>query len=341
MNQNLRVRVMFLRLHIFLAAVLWCLVLQGSAWGAATSTSGQPSDRGYSRLELVPDGRPHSLAANQGSGPILAAQRTRDNRRTRHGSKRRTKAKPVPPVAEPRAVEEGPRYGETQPGNPIPEPTGTLKPLPETPPKTNKPSDRVAGRVPSAVPDSDEVLMRPPKIEIVVSHSRHVLLVFKTDPSGTPTSVFQCRVGLGAPTFPTPKGTYYVTHIYDNDPWWIPPDNRAWAAGQSPSKKIYGGTMAPLLKKKALKPGRKEPSRSGDMIAGKVQLDDYGYRFHGTNAPRSIGRDESHGCVRMVPDDAGKVAALIKDQIGIVDRRQSENGTYVILRAPVILTIID
>ena len=98
-------------------------------------------------------------------------------------------------------------------------------------------------------------------------------------------------------------GVYYVTHIYDEDPWWIPPKDRAWAAGQSPSRKVYGGTMAPLLKKRPVKP-KNQPPQSYDLIDAKVKVDDYGYRFHGTNQPRSIGHNQSHGCVRMVPEDA-------------------------------------
>ena len=181
-----------------------------------------------------------------------------------------------------------------------------------------------------------------PKLEIEVRHSSHLLKVMRSDPTGNMDTVFQCRVGLGGPGFPTPTGTYYVSHIYDKDPWWIPPDNRAWAAGQSPSRKIYGGTMAPLLKKRLQRTSRKEALQSEDKIAGKVQVDDWGYRFHGTNAPRSIGSNASHGCVRMLPSDARRVAELIKEQVGTKDQqRESENGSFVVLRAPVILTIVD
>jgi lipoprotein-anchoring transpeptidase ErfK/SrfK len=149
----------------------------------------------------------------------------------------------------------------------------------------------------------------------------------------------QCRVGLGGKEFPTPVGIYYVTHIYDDEPWWIPPKNRAWAAGQSPSKKVYGGTMAPLLKKR---PGRfkKQAPDPEDMIESQVQLNDDGYRFHGTNQPRSIGHNQSHGCVRMIPDDAKKVASLIKKYVGEAEQQQSENGSFVVLKAPVRLNLV-
>lgn len=182
----------------------------------------------------------------------------------------------------------------------------------------------------------------PPNfVEIEVSHSQHVFKLLAHHPNGTKELLHECRVGLGGPGFPTPVGLYYVTHIYDDNPWWIPPRDRAWAAGDSPSKRVYGGTMAPLLKKRPVRVKKQAPTPAmEDMIAGQVQLDDYGYRFHGTNQPRSIGRNQSHGCVRMLPDDAAKVAALIKEQVGIEQRKESENGSFAVLKAPVRLNLV-
>ncbi|MGB9615757.1 MAG: L,D-transpeptidase [Desulfomonilaceae bacterium] len=178
-----------------------------------------------------------------------------------------------------------------------------------------------------------------PYLEIEVKHGEHTFTLLAHTEDGSMKTLYHCRVGLGGPEFPTPVGTYYVTHIYDEEPWWIPPKDRAWAAGEKPSKKVYGGTMAPLLKKRDIREKKRTPS-SEDMIAGRVKLEDYGYRFHGTNAPRSIGRNQSHGCVRMLPADAKKVAELIKEQVGITDRRESENGSYVVLKRPVRLNLV-
>jgi L,D-transpeptidase catalytic domain len=179
-------------------------------------------------------------------------------------------------------------------------------------------------------------------IEIEVSHSAHVFKLYSSSLFGKKELLYECRVGLGNPhEFPTPVGVYFVTHIYDDDPWWIPPTNRDWAAGQSRSKKVYGGTMAPLLKKRALRTNNKKHTLYlEDKIAGQVQLNDDGYRFHGTNAPRSIGQNQSHGCVRMLPDDARNVANLIKEHVGVAERKESENGTYVVLNAPVRLNLV-
>ncbi len=87
-------------------------------------------------------------------------------------------------------------------------------------------------------------------IEIEVSHSEHVFKLLGKSLEGKREVLYQCKVGLGGPGFPTPVGTYFVTHIYDDNPWWIPPKDRAWAVGNSPSQRVYGGIMAPLLKKR-------------------------------------------------------------------------------------------
>lgn len=176
-------------------------------------------------------------------------------------------------------------------------------------------------------------------LEIDVNHVAHHLKLMGNTVSGAKELLHECRVGLGGSGFPTPKGEYFVTHIYPDDPWWIPPRDRAWAWGQLPSKKVYGGTMAPLLKKTFVFTRKKLPADLEDYISSEVKLNDYGYRFHGTNAPRSIGRNESHGCVRMLPTDAKKVAALIIEHTGVVAKRESENGSFVVLRQPVRLRI--
>ena len=179
-------------------------------------------------------------------------------------------------------------------------------------------------------------------IEIEVGHSSHVFKLYASSLFGKKELLHECKVGLGNPReFPTPVGVYFVTHIYDDNPWWIPPTNRDWAAGQSPSKKVYGGTMAPLLKKRPVNMrAKKQAPDAEDKISEQVQLNDDGYRFHGTNAPRSIGQNQSHGCVRMLPDDARQVANLIKERVGVAERRESENGTYVVLKSPIRLNLV-
>jgi hypothetical protein len=98
--------------------------------------------------------------------------------------------------------------------------------------------------------------------------------------------------------------------------------------------------MAPLLKKKKVRSRKHKKRGQDDYIEGKVELADYGYRFHGTNAPRSIGRNQSHGCVRMLPTDARHVAALIREYVGAQRESESENGKFFVLKTPVRLHLV-
>jgi hypothetical protein len=178
-------------------------------------------------------------------------------------------------------------------------------------------------------------------LEIEVGYDTFIFKLFGVYESGQKDLLKECKVALGArgDGFDTPVGVYFVTHIYDDHPLWIPPPDRPWAWGQSISKTVYGGTMAPLLKKRPVSYRNKGPI-SDDYIEEQVKLDDNGYRFHGTNQPKSIGHRASHGCVRMRPEDAREVANLIKDYVGAPKRGEAENGTFAVLRAPVRLTIV-
>ncbi|MFH1116952.1 MAG: L,D-transpeptidase [Pseudomonadota bacterium] len=187
------------------------------------------------------------------------------------------------------------------------------------------------------------------RLEIEVSHSLCDFRLLGLLPSGKKDVLYECKVGLGSREFPTPEGHYYVTHIYDRDPWWIPPANRAWAVGQSPSRKVYGGVMAPLLKKRPIGSGRQKQEGVEDKIDRQVRLEDYDYRFHGTNAPRSIGHRQSHGCVRMLPKDVKNVSELIKKNVDYVERLESNgssiplesvNGSFVLLKSPIRFNIV-
>lgn len=180
-------------------------------------------------------------------------------------------------------------------------------------------------------------------LDIEVNYYGFTLDLYSNSPDGRRQKLCkQKRVALGAAGFDTPAGAYYVTHIYLDKPWWIPPKNRAWAAGDSPSQKVYGGTMAPLLKKRPVRQKKQAqtPPDLEDAIENEVRLDDDGYRFHGTNAKRSIGSRASHGCVRMLPEDAKEVANLIVDRVGVAGEGSAENGVYTILKAPVRLNIV-
>jgi hypothetical protein len=150
--------------------------------------------------------------------------------------------------------------------------------------------------------------------------------------------LFEAGVGLGSGEYPTPSGRFFITIIYDDHPWWIPPD-REWAWGQSPSRTVYGGHMMPLMSKRELR-GSGADDEEFDAVAPKVQIiDSGGYRVHGTDSPWSVGGNQSHGCVRMKNQTVKELADKLKMYVGLTGRSQSANGTYVTLAKPVRITL--
>ena len=176
------------------------------------------------------------------------------------------------------------------------------------------------------------------RLEIRVQRSayRLDLIGFK---DGNEKVLYTTRVGLGSPEFPTPRGSFYVCRIFDDHPLWIPPPDRWWAWGQSPSRSVYGGHMMPFF--------RKVKSRSKtvlddplDLVEPKVKMVDTGtYRIHGTNSPWSVGSGQSHGCVRMLNKTVKTLADNLKMYAGTSSRGQTANGPFVNLARPVKLIL--
>jgi lipoprotein-anchoring transpeptidase ErfK/SrfK len=100
-------------------------------------------------------------------------------------------------------------------------------------------------------------------------------------------------VAVGRDSKPTPTGNYSIRKIVWN-PAWIPPD-QPWA-----KKEHAQAPGAPGNPMKIVKVFFKEPD----------------YYIHGTNQPESIGEAESHGCLRMDPDDAYRVARYLMEHGG-------------------------
>ncbi len=94
-------------------------------------------------------------------------------------------------------------------------------------------------------------------------------------------------VAVGDRAFPTPIGTFWITRIEWN-PWWVPPASD-WAKAD---------TVTP-------------PPGPGNPM-GRVKLFFLdSYFLHGTPQPASVGSAASHGCVRLVNQDAIDLAILI------------------------------
>jgi lipoprotein-anchoring transpeptidase ErfK/SrfK len=100
-------------------------------------------------------------------------------------------------------------------------------------------------------------------------------------------------IAIGRASKPTPAGSYKIRKIVWN-PAWIPPDQK-WAEGQKPQP-----------------PG----ARANPMKVVKIFFREPDYYIHGTGDIESLGDAASHGCLRMDPDDAYRVAREIMEHGG-------------------------
>jgi lipoprotein-anchoring transpeptidase ErfK/SrfK len=100
---------------------------------------------------------------------------------------------------------------------------------------------------------------------------------------------------VGAPRTPSPSGAFTVI-VRIPDPTWY-----------------YKG--------KVVAPGKGNPL--GTRWLG---LSAQGYGIHGTNAPSSIGRNASHGCIRMKNRDVEELFEMVSvgDSVELYDERTEE-----------------
>ena len=134
-------------------------------------------------------------------------------------------------------------------------------------------------------------------------------------------------VAIGQDGYPTPVGTFSIRKIIWN-PSWKPPPGSAWAKGKT----------------------AKGPGDPGNpMKVVKIFFQEPDYYIHGTDAVESLGSAESHGCLRMHPEEVAELAKLIMEHGGqpheenwfwrIIHSRREEKTVY--LNTPVVLTITD
>lgn len=97
-------------------------------------------------------------------------------------------------------------------------------------------------------------------------------------------------VGVGALSFPTPPGAYYVRSKATNPTWRNP--GSSWARGMP----AYIG------------PGPRNP-----LGTRALRLDRGALVIHGTPQPWSVGHRASHGCIRMRRDDIEHLYNLVPE----------------------------
>lgn len=116
----------------------------------------------------------------------------------------------------------------------------------------------------------------PSDTRIVINVPSRTLWLYSGD-----TIVRSYPVGVGKPNFPTPEGHFRVIRKVPNPGW----ENPFQAAG-----------------KNRIKPGRNNPLGTRWIGFLRNSIGEFG--IHGTNAPETVGTFSSHGCVRMLIQDA-------------------------------------
>lgn len=129
---------------------------------------------------------------------------------------------------------------------------------------------------------------RDPEISLIADLSERKLVIRE---GGDDAETFPISIGRGSK--PTPQGSYQIRKIVWN-PAWIPPDEQ-WAKDKSPQP-----------------PGAKD----NPMKLVKIFFKEPDYYIHGTGDVESLGEAASHGCLRMHPDDAYRVARYLMENGG-------------------------
>ncbi len=125
---------------------------------------------------------------------------------------------------------------------------------------------------------------------IVISIPDHRLILME---DGRAVRMFD--VAVGKPSTPSPKGEFRVVSRVQHPTWFGP--------------------------KQTVPPGKANPL--GTRWLG---LSARGYGIHGTNAPNSIGKSASHGCIRMRNADVEQLFELVAvgTPVELADERTDE-----------------
>lgn len=112
------------------------------------------------------------------------------------------------------------------------------------------------------------------------------------------------EIAVGSAETPSPSGEFRVTHRIPDPTWY------------APGKVIGPGKENPL--------GTRWIGLSGER----------GFGIHGTNAPKSIGKAASHGCIRMRNRDVEELFALVKSGDTVVLHSERNDMVAAIFGAP-------
>lgn len=103
--------------------------------------------------------------------------------------------------------------------------------------------------------------------------------------------VYRASNAVGGADTPSPPGPYKIAQL-TKWPSWVPPKS-----------------IDP--QQKAVQPYNKD--RSNPLGVARIRLDKFQLSLHGTNDPKSIRTDASHGCIRHSNNDIMKVFGMVEE----------------------------
>lgn len=132
------------------------------------------------------------------------------------------------------------------------------------------------------------VLPHVPRVGIVVNLPEHRIYYFPKPKKGEAPTVQTFPVSIGRMNWKTPLGVTRIVSKQEN-PAWYPPES---------VRKEHAADGDPLPK--VVPAGKDNPLGEFAMRLG---IPGGSYLIHGTNNPQGIGMDDTHGCIRMYPED--------------------------------------
>lgn len=131
--------------------------------------------------------------------------------------------------------------------------------------------------------------VQPQAERIVVDKSEGVLKVY----DAADKLIAQFPATMGSTHDPLPIGNWKIQGAAYNPPFHYNP-NLFWDASSSDKKQLL------------------PPGPNGPVGVIWLDLDKPHYGIHGTSSPETIGRAESHGCIRLTNWDAARLSLMVK-----------------------------
>jgi len=164
------------------------------------------------------------------------------------------------------------------------------------------------------------------RIRVTIDRSKFLLTMEGIRHDESTREIYRTQVGLGDPWSPTPRGRYYINHVY------CYPDVVFFDQDEAPIADLYNGFFAPLL----LCDGSGRCDRFHDL--GIHGFHASAHPNPATIRPQTDG-PVSAGCIR-VPDPCRFKMELVR-LAGIGPIRRNERGSYHWLNRPIEVLITN